>query len=58
MVIRGKLLVETGGTSFALGPGGVFILRPGMDVTVENIHSSVATIHLQAGEILEKFDEK
>jgi len=35
-VIEGKLHVESGGQSLAIGQGGVFIIRPGMSCTAEN----------------------
>jgi mannose-6-phosphate isomerase-like protein (cupin superfamily) len=35
-VIEGKLQVESGGQSLAVGEGGVFVIRPGMSCTAEN----------------------
>lgn len=35
-VIQGKVQLKSGGQSFAVGQGGVFIIRPGMACTAEN----------------------
>ena len=35
-VIQGKVQLKSGGQSFAVGQGGVFVMRPGMTCTAEN----------------------
>lgn len=35
-VIEGKVQLKSGGQSFAVGQGGVFVIRPGMACTAEN----------------------
>lgn len=35
-VIKGRVQVKSGGRSLAVGPGGIFVIRPGMSCKAEN----------------------